>query len=145
MTGPGCGKHKEDWALLGIVVQKYGGSSVANAEKFRRVARRIAWKKQQGHDVVVIVSAPGDMTDELIDRARELTHNPPAREMDVLLSTGEQISIALLAMALNEIGVPAVSLTGPQAGYQTDDNHRAAKILNIDTTRVRKEIGRAHV
>ncbi|MFZ5824204.1 MAG: aspartate kinase [Bacillota bacterium] len=130
---------------MGIVVQKYGGSSVANAEKFRRVARRIAWKRQQGHDVVVVVSAPGDMTDDLIDRAKELTTNPPSREMDVLLSSGEQISIALLAMALTEIGVTAVSLTGPQAGFQTDDNHRAAKIQNIDTARVRRELAAGRV
>ena len=130
---------------MGIVVQKYGGSSVANAEKFRRVARRIAWKRKQGHDVVVVVSAPGDMTDDLIDRAKEITSNPPAREMDVLLSTGEQISIALLSMALNEIGCPAVSLTGPQAGFQTDDNHRAAKILHIETSRVRKELAAGNV
>ncbi len=130
---------------MGIVVQKYGGSSVANAEKFRRVARRIAWKRRQGESVVVVVSAPGDMTDDLIDRARELTSTPPAREMDVLLSTGEQISIALLAMALNEIGCPTVSLTGPQAGFQTDDNHRAAKILNIDTARVYKELAAGNV
>ncbi|MFZ5816685.1 MAG: aspartate kinase [Bacillota bacterium] len=130
---------------MGIVVQKYGGSSVANAEKFRRVARRIAWKRQQGHDVVVVVSAPGDMTDDLIERAREITGAPPAREMDVLLSTGEQISIALLAMALNEIGCPAVSLTGPQAGFETDENHRAAKILNINTARIRRELAAGKV
>ncbi len=85
------------------------------------------------------------MTDDLIDRARELTSTPPAREMDVLLSTGEQISIALLAMALNEIGCPTVSLTGPQAGFQTDDNHRAAKILNIDTARVHRELAAGNV
>lgn len=119
---------------MGIVVQKYGGSSVANAEKFRRVAKRIAWKRQQGYDVVVVVSAPGDTTDDLLERAGELTKSPSAREMDVLLATGEQMSIALLAMALNEIGCPAISLTGPQAGFQTDDHHRAAKVLNIDTT-----------
>lgn len=128
-----------------IVVQKYGGSSVANAEKYRRVARRIAWKKQQGFDLVVVVSAPGDMTDDLIERATEITKSPPAREMDVLLATGEQISIALLSMALKEIGVPAVSLTGPQAGFQTDDNHRSAKILEIDTTRVKKELSEGKV
>jgi aspartate kinase len=130
---------------LGIVVQKYGGSSVANAEKFRRVARRIAWKRQQGDDVVVVVSAPGDTTDDLLEKAAELTSSPSAREMDVLLSTGEQISIALLAMALQEAGCPAVSLTGPQAGFQTDDHHRAAKILNIDTHRVKQELAQGNV
>lgn len=130
---------------MGIVVQKYGGSSVANAEKFRRVAKRIAWKRQQGYDVVVVVSAPGDTTDDLLERAGELTKSPSAREMDVLLATGEQMSIALLAMALNEIGCPAISLTGPQAGFQTDDHHRAAKVLNIDTTRVKQELAAGKV
>lgn len=130
---------------MGIVVQKYGGSSVANAEKFRRVARRIAWKRQQGFDVVVVVSAPGDTTDDLLEKAGELTKSPSAREMDVLLATGEQISIALLAMALHEIGCPAVSLTGPQAGFQTDDAHRAAKITNIDTSRLKRELAEGKV
>ena len=130
---------------MGIVVQKYGGSSVANAEKFRRVAKRIAWKRQQGHDVVVVVSAPGDTTDDLLEKAAELTSSPSAREMDVLLSTGEQVSIALLSLALYEVGCPAVSLTGPQAGFQTDDHHRAARILNIDTHRIRKELGEGKV
>ena len=125
---------------MGIVVQKFGGSSVATPEKYRRVARRIAWKKKQGNDMVVVVSAPGDMTDELIERARAITERPSPREMDVLMATGEQISIALLTMALHELGVDAVSLTGPQAGFQTDDHHRAAKIRNIDTTRVRREL-----
>lgn len=130
---------------MSIVVQKYGGSSVANAEKFRRVAKRIAWKRQQGCDVVVVVSAPGDTTDDLLEKAGELTKSPSAREMDVLLSTGEQISIALLVMALNEIGCPAVSLTGPQAGFQTDDHHRAAKIMNIDTARIKRELAAGKV
>lgn len=130
---------------MGIVVQKYGGSSVANAEKFRRVARRIAWKRQQGHDVVVVVSAPGDTTDDLLEKAAEITDHPDPREMDVLLATGEQISIALLTMALHEVGCPAVSLTGPQAGFLTDSNHRAAKILNIDTTRIRQELAQGRV
>lgn len=130
---------------MGIVVQKYGGSSVANAEKFRRAAKRIAWKRKQGHDVVVVVSAPGDMTDDLLEKADELTSTPSAREMDVLLSTGEQVSIALLALALQEIGCPAISLTGPQAGFETDDHHRAARIKNIDTTRIRRELSEGKV
>ncbi|HEY3365694.1 MAG TPA: aspartate kinase [Symbiobacteriaceae bacterium] len=130
---------------MGIVVQKYGGSSVANAEKFRRAARRIAWKHSLGHDVVVVVSAPGDTTDDLLEKAGEITGSPHAREMDVLLSTGEQISIALLSLALREIGCPAISLTGPQAGFQTDDNHRAARILNIDTARIRRELAEGKV
>lgn len=130
---------------MAIVVQKYGGSSVANAEKFRRVAGRIAWKREQGFGVVVVVSAPGDTTDDLLEKAAEITSSPSAREMDVLLATGEQVSIALLSMALQEIGCPAVSLTGPQAGVQTDANHRAAKILNIDTTRIKQELAAGKV
>lgn len=130
---------------MGIVVQKYGGSSVATTEKYRRVARRIAWRKQQGYDLVVVVSAPGDMTDDLIERAKGITQRPSAREMDVLLSTGEQVSIALLAMALHELGVPAVSLTGPQAGFRTDDNHRAARIQHIDTARIKQELAEGKV
>lgn len=130
---------------MGIVVQKYGGSSVANAEKFRKAARRIAWKRQQGFDVVVVVSAPGDTTDDLLEKAGALTSNPSSREMDMLLSTGEQISIALMSLALHEIGCPAISLTGPQAGFQTDDNHRSAKIINIDTTRLRRELAEGKV
>jgi len=130
---------------LGIVVQKYGGSSVATPEKFRRVARRIAWKRRQGHDVVVVVSAPGDTTDELLERAAAITDRPDPREMDVLLATGEQMSIALLTMALHDLGCPAISLTGPQAGFQTDDHHRAARILHIDTTRIREELAKGRV
>ena len=130
---------------MGIVVQKYGGSSVANAEKFRRVARRIAWKQKQGYDVVVVVSAPGDTTDDLIEKAAEITSSPNPREMDMLMATGEQISIALLAMALHEIGTPAISLTGPQAGFATDDHHRAAKIQNIDTARIKRELAEGKV
>ncbi len=130
---------------MGIVVQKYGGSSVANAEKFRRAARRIAWKRKQGFDVVVVVSAPGDTTDDLLEKAAELSSAPNPREMDVLLSTGEQISIALLAMTLQEVGCPAISLTGPQAGFETDDHHRAAKIKQIDTARIKRELAEGKV
>ncbi|MGE5676004.1 MAG: aspartate kinase [Mycobacterium leprae] len=130
---------------MAIVVQKYGGSSVATPEKFRRVARRIAWKRRQGFDVVVVVSAPGDTTDDLLEKAAAITNAPNPREMDVLLATGEQVSIALLAMALHEVGCPAVSLTGPQAGFQTDDNHRAARIQHIDVTRVKQHLAEGKV
>jgi aspartate kinase len=132
--------HREVLTHLGIVIQKYGGSSVATAEKMKRVARRIAWKRRQGHDVVVVVSAQGDFTDDLLVKAEDITSRPDPREMDVLLSTGEQISIALMAMALHEVGCPALSLTGPQAGFRTDDNHRAAKVLEIKPDRVRQEL-----
>jgi aspartate kinase len=128
-----------------VVVQKYGGSSVKNAERFKRAAQRIAWKRAQGFDVVVVVSAPGDTTDDLLEQAAALTAKPSAREIDVLLATGEQVSIALLAMALQEIGVPAISLTGPQAGFLTDDSHRAAKIQHIETSRVRRELAAGKV
>lgn len=128
-----------------IVVQKYGGSSVKNAERFKRVAQRIAWKQSQGFDVVVVVSAPGDTTDDLLEKAAELTPNPAAREIDMLLSTGEQVSIALLAMALHTAGVKAVSLTGPQAGFRTDDSHRAGRIQHIETARVKEELAKGNV
>jgi aspartate kinase len=128
-----------------IVVQKYGGSSVKNAERFKRVAQRIAWKQAQGFDVVVVVSAPGDTTDDLLEKAAELTANPDAREIDMLLATGEQVSIALLTMALHEIGVKAVSLTGPQAGFRTDDTHRAGRIQHIETARIKAELAQGKV
>lgn len=125
---------------MSVVVQKYGGSSVKDAERMKRVARRIAARKKQGHQVVVVVSARGDTTDALLEAAAEITFRPSAREMDVLLATGEQISIALLAMALHELGQPAISLTGPQAGFVTDDNYRAAKVLEVNPDRVRAEL-----
>jgi aspartate kinase len=128
-----------------IVVQKYGGSSVKNAERFKRVAQRIAWKQAQGFDVVVVVSAPGDTTDDLLERAAELTKTPADREIDMLLSTGEQVSVALLAMALHAHGVKAVSLTGPQAGFRTDDTHRAGRIQHIETARVKEELAQGKV
>lgn len=110
-----------------------------------RVARRIAWKRQQGFDVVVVVSAQGDTTDDLLAKAAELTDKPDPREMDMLLASGEQISISLLAMALQSIGCPAVSLTGPQAGFRTDDMHRAAKVLEVVPDRVRQELAAGKV
>lgn len=127
---------------MGIVVQKYGGSSVATTEKIQRVARRVAWKKAQGFDVVVVVSAMGDTTDELVDLAARINEgaHPSPREMDMLMATGEQISIALLAMALHRLKVPAISLTGPQAGFRTDNTHRNARILEVKPERVRREL-----
>jgi aspartate kinase len=130
---------------MAIVVQKYGGSSVASAERIRAVARRIAARKSEGHDVVAVVSAMGDTTDELIGLANQITDRPDDREMDVLLSTGEIVSSTLMAMALQAIGVPAVSLTGAQAGLITDSVHRRARILSIDPVRVRKELAAGRV
>lgn len=119
-----------------IVVQKFGGTSVDGAERIRNVARWVVERKSQGYDVCVVVSAPGDMTDRLIEMAYEISSNPPPREMDMLLSTGERISIALLCMALHEMGEEAVSFTGSQAGIITDTSHTKARILEIKADRV---------
>ena len=116
---------------MALVVQKYGGSSVSNAERIRRVAERIVETKKAGNDVVVVVSAMGDTTDDLLDLARQVSPAPPAREMDMLLSTGERISCALAAMAINDMGGKGVSLTGAQAGISTDGVHTKARISTI--------------
>lgn len=125
---------------LGIVVQKFGGSSVANPERIKVVAQRVVESAQRGDQVVVVVSALGDTTDELIDLARQITTRPPQREMDMLLSTGEQISIALLAMAIHELGFPVISLTGAQGGIITDGTHTRARILEINPKRLKAEL-----
>ncbi|OPY58947.1 MAG: Aspartokinase [Pelotomaculum sp. PtaU1.Bin035] len=113
---------------------------MADAERIRRVARRVADARAEGNGVIVVVSAMGDTTDDLIHLVKEITDNPPEREMDVILSTGEQVSIALLAMAVKELGVPVISLTGAQVGIVTDNVHTKARILNVDTARLRKEL-----
>ena len=123
-----------------LIVQKFGGSSVANADRIRNVARIVTDTYQKGANVVVVVSAQGDTTDELIEKAHEIDPNPSKREMDMLLSTGEQISIALLAMAISKMGFPVISLTGRQAGFFTDSNHSRARIKKVDTERVEKEL-----
>lgn len=123
-----------------LVVQKFGGSSVATAERIMAAARRALRAKQAGKQVVVVVSARGDTTDDLISLAREISEHPPAREMDMLLSTGEQISIALMAMALQELGQPAISFTGAQIGIVTDSYHTKARIKNISTQRIRQAL-----
>ncbi|TEB17389.1 Aspartokinase [Pelotomaculum sp. FP] len=128
-----------------LVVQKYGGSSVANAERIRRVAGRVIQERDKGHSVVVVVSAMGDTTDDLIELVGGITGSPPDREMDMLLSTGEQISIALLAMAIQDMGSPAISLTGGQVGILTDDAHTKAKILKINTDRLQKELKQGNI
>jgi aspartate kinase len=119
-----------------IIVQKYGGTSVGDTKKIRNVAKRIQSYYEAGKNVAVVVSAMGHTTDELVDLASQISENPPKREMDMLLSTGEQISIALLAMALNELGVPAVSFTGFQIKMRTDGNHSNAKIDSVDRSRI---------
>ncbi|MFD1858313.1 aspartate kinase [Aeromicrobium camelliae] len=121
---------------MGIVVQKYGGSSVADATSIKRVAQRIVATKKAGHDVVVVVSAMGDTTDELIDLANEVSPLPPGRELDMLLTAGERISMALLAMAIGNLGQEARSFTGSQAGVITDDAHGRAKIIDVTPGRL---------
>jgi len=130
---------------LSLIVQKFGGSSVADAERMRRVAGRVKDAYDERHSVVVVVSAQGDTTDELIEKAAEINENPSKREMDVLLSTGEQISMALLAMALEKMNCPVVSLTGWQAGMETDANHSAARIDDIDTYRIKSELDKKRI
>jgi aspartate kinase len=130
---------------LALVVQKFGGSSVATAERIMAAARRAIRAKQAGHRVIVVVSARGDTTDELIELAREITDKPPAREMDMLLSTGEQISIALMAMAIQALGHPAISFTGAQIGIVTDSFHTKARIKNISTQRLRQALDEGNI
>ncbi|HEY0888946.1 MAG TPA: aspartate kinase [Nocardioides sp.] len=126
---------------MGIVVQKYGGSSVADAAGIKRVAQRIVATKKQGHDVVVVVSAMGDTTDELIDLANEVSPLPPARELDMLLTAGERISMAVLAMAIQSLGHEARSFTGSQAGVITDAEHGRAKIIDVTPGRIVDALG----
>jgi aspartate kinase len=121
---------------MALVVQKYGGSSVADAEGIKRVAKRIAATKQAGNQVVVVVSAMGDTTDELIDLANRVTPAPPGRELDMLLTSGERISMALLAMAIATLGMEARSFTGSQAGVITDDVHGRARIIDVTPGRI---------
>ncbi|MGH3457587.1 aspartate kinase, partial [Aeromicrobium sp.] len=125
---------------MGIVVQKYGGSSVADAVSIKRVAQRIVATKKAGHDVVVVVSAMGDTTDELIDLANHVSPLPPGRELDMLLTAGERISMALLAMAIGSLGQEARSFTGSQAGVITDAEHGRAKIIDVTPGRLRAAI-----
>lgn len=130
---------------MGIIVQKFGGSSVADAERIRRVALRAIETQKQGNDVVVVVSAMGDTTDELITLMNELSSSPSDREVDMLLSTGEQVSIALLAMTIEELGYSAISLTGPQAGIMTEDVHLKAKIIEVKPDRVLEELKKGKI
>ena len=125
---------------VGIVVQKYGGSSVADATGIKRVAQRIVATRKAGHDVVVVVSAMGDTTDELLDLAEQVSPLPPPRELDMLLTAGERISMALLAMAIANLGHEAQSFTGSQAGVITDSAHGKAKIIDVTPGRIEKAI-----
>ncbi|HJB68836.1 MAG TPA: aspartate kinase [Candidatus Fournierella excrementigallinarum] len=130
---------------MALIVQKFGGSSVADRDRVFNVARIVAATRKAGNDVVVVVSAQGDTTDDLIAKAAEISSEPSRREMDMLLASGEQISIALLAMALSVLGVQAVSLTGWQAGFITDRAYSKARIRRLDTERVESELARNRV
>jgi aspartate kinase len=126
---------------VGLIVQKYGGTSVADPDRMRNVARHIAATREQGHSVVAVVSAMGKATDNLVELARQVSNNPHGREMDMLLTTGERISSALLCMALLDMGCDAMSFTGSQVGIITDTTHTKAKILEIKGDRVREAVG----
>ncbi|MFD0586790.1 aspartate kinase [Paenibacillus sp. GCM10027627] len=121
---------------MSLIVMKFGGSSVGTPERMQRVAKRILDRQQEGNDIVVVVSAMGDTTDDLIDQSKGLNLNPPAREMDMLMTVGEQISIALLSMSIHHLGGKAMSFTGWQAGMKTDGVHGKAKILDIQPDRL---------
>ncbi|WP_116949221.1 aspartate kinase [Jiangella endophytica] len=125
---------------MGLVVQKYGGSSVADAAAIKRVAQRIVATKKEGHEVVVVVSAMGDTTDELLDLAQQVSPLPPARELDMLLTSGERMSMALLAMAIGDLGHEARSFTGSQAGVITDSVHGRARIIDVTPGRIRQAL-----
>lgn len=123
-----------------IIVQKYGGSSIANTSRIKKIAKKIIITKNKGKKVVVVVSAPGNTTDDLINLAKKITKSPPERELDMLLSTGEQVSIALLCMAIHNLGEQAISFTGSQVGIVTDQTYTKAKILKVNVERILKEL-----
>jgi len=130
---------------MAIVVQKYGGSSVATPAHVRRVARRVVETRRDGHDVVVVVSAMGNTTNELLELAASVSENPERRELDMLLTVGERISITLLSMAIHDLGYPAVSFTGSQSGIITTDNHTNARIIRVTPVRVRQALDNGHI
>ena len=130
---------------MNLIVQKFGGSSVANVERVRHVAQIITDTYAKGNSVIAVVSAQGDTTDDLIAKAKEITDKPSSREMDVLLSTGEQISMSLLAMAIEQMGYPVISLTGWQAGFLTESTHRNARIKKINTERLQNELDKKNI
>lgn len=125
---------------MALIVQKYGGTSVGSVERIQAVAARVLKTAKVGNSVVVVVSAMGKSTDELVKLAHTISTNPSRREMDMLLSTGEQVSIALLSMALQELGQPAISLTGAQVGIVTEAEHTRARILHIQTERIERHL-----
>jgi aspartate kinase len=130
---------------MSIIVQKYGGSSVADVGKLRYVAERVMQTARRGHQVVVVVSAMGDTTDELLAMAKQLSPNPERRELDMLLSAGERISMALLSLAIRELGGDAISFTGSQSGIITNDRHVDARIIEVRPFRVQDELARGRI
>jgi aspartate kinase len=130
---------------MSLIVQKYGGTSVGSAERIREVAKKIIDYRNQGHDLVVVVSAMSGETNRLIDLAKQLSENPRGRELDVLLSTGEQVTIALLSMTLAQMGMPAVSYTGSQVRILTDNAHNKARIMEIDDNKIRQDLSQGNV
>src|SRR5712672_2491039 len=130
---------------MSIVVQKYGGSSVADVTRMKLVADRVMRTKQAGHDVVVVVSAMGDTTDDLLSLAKQVSPNPDRRELDMLLTAGERISMALLSMAIRELGGDAVSFTGSQSGIITNDRHADARIIEVRPVRIQDELARGRI
>src|SRR2546426_3605827 len=125
---------------MAIVVQKYGGSSVADATRLKKVAERVMKTRREGHDVVVVVSAMGDTTDDLLALAKQVSPNPDRRELDMLLTAGERIAMALLSMAIRELGGDAISFTGSQSGIITNDRHVDARIIEVRPVRVQDEL-----
>lgn len=130
---------------MSLIVQKFGGSSVADKDRVLNVARRVVQTYKEGNSVVVVVSAQGDTTDDLLEKAAEITSNPSKRELDMLLASGEQISISLLAMAIKTLGVNAVSLLGWQAGFSTDEIHGAARIRKVKADRIKQELEKDNI
>ncbi|MCK5690109.1 aspartate kinase, partial [Myxococcota bacterium] len=130
---------------MGIIVQKYGGSSVADVEKLKIVAQQVVSTKRAGSDVVVVVSAMGKTTDELVALAHQVTSSPPQRELDMLVTTGERITMALLSMAIADLGEEAISFTGSQSGIITENSHQGARILEVRPYRLRDELSRGRI
>ena len=129
----------------GLIVQKFGGSSVANVERIQNVAQRVVGYRAKGYDMVVVVSALGDTTDELIELAHQINTEPSEREMDMLLSTGEQISVALLALAIHKLGYEAISFTGAQVGIITDASYTRARIIKINADKIKEELSKGRI
>ena len=126
-------------------MQKFGGTSVANVQRVLNVAEIVTKTYDEGNDVIVVVSAQGDTTDDLLDKAKQINEDASKREMDVLLTAGEQISISLLAIAIEKLGYPVVSLLGWQAGFKTDSAYGSARIENIDSSRIEKELDKRNI